>query len=65
MRDTCPQCSQPANWSQENPWRPFCCERCKMSDLGGWMTERYSIPDESEPAPESGEGGEDYEPDNS
>ena len=22
---------------------PFCCERCKMVDLGRWFTEQYTI----------------------
>jgi endogenous inhibitor of DNA gyrase (YacG/DUF329 family) len=22
---------------------PFCCERCKMVDLGRWFSEQYSI----------------------
>jgi endogenous inhibitor of DNA gyrase (YacG/DUF329 family) len=27
-------------------WRPFCSERCKMADLGQWLTGAYSIPAE-------------------
>jgi endogenous inhibitor of DNA gyrase (YacG/DUF329 family) len=23
---------------------PFCTERCKMVDLGGWFLEKYRIP---------------------
>jgi endogenous inhibitor of DNA gyrase (YacG/DUF329 family) len=47
----CPNCKQPAQIGPANPWRPFCSQRCKMSDLGGWFAGRYSIPaeDESEP----------------
>ncbi|RPH78335.1 MAG: DNA gyrase inhibitor YacG [Nitrospiraceae bacterium] len=40
---TCPLCRQPSTW-EGNPWRPFCSERCQMTDLGGWATERYRIP---------------------
>jgi uncharacterized protein len=29
-------------------WRPFCSERCKMADLGRWLTGGYSVP--AEPA---------------
>jgi endogenous inhibitor of DNA gyrase (YacG/DUF329 family) len=43
----CPQCGQDAVWSPENPWRPFCSERCKLIDLGAWATEGYRIPAES------------------
>ena len=42
----CPQCGGPAQWSQDNPFRPFCCERCKMIDLGAWVTEEHRIPGE-------------------
>lgn len=27
----------------EDPFFPFCSERCKMSDLHGWLTQRYSF----------------------
>jgi uncharacterized protein len=30
-------------------WRPFCSERCKMADLGRWLSEDYRVPDEAEP----------------
>jgi hypothetical protein len=32
----------------ENPWRPFCSQRCKLIDLEGWFSERHVIPGESE-----------------
>jgi hypothetical protein len=28
----------------ENPWFPFCSERCKLVDLGRWLGEAYRIP---------------------
>lgn len=40
----CPQCSKSIEWSTENPYRPFCSERCKMLDLGAWANEEYQIP---------------------
>ncbi|MGB8338068.1 MAG: DNA gyrase inhibitor YacG [Burkholderiales bacterium] len=40
----CPQCGQPAIYSPENKFRPFCSERCKMIDLGAWADETYRIP---------------------
>jgi endogenous inhibitor of DNA gyrase (YacG/DUF329 family) len=40
----CPQCSGEAIYSPENPWRPFCSERCKQIDLGAWADESYRIP---------------------
>lgn len=41
---TCPTCGQPAEYSPQNPFRPFCSERCKLIDLGEWATESYRIP---------------------
>jgi endogenous inhibitor of DNA gyrase (YacG/DUF329 family) len=41
---TCPTCNQLAEWSPSNRWRPFCCERCKLIDLGQWATEKYRVP---------------------
>ena len=42
MLVTCPACKTKVPW-EENPWRPFCSERCKMSDLGSWAAEKYRI----------------------
>jgi endogenous inhibitor of DNA gyrase (YacG/DUF329 family) len=39
-------------WDSANAYRPFCSERCKLSDLGAWATESYRIPvaeDKDEP----------------
>ena len=51
----CPTCGKPAIWSAENPWRPFCSERCKLIDLGDWIEERHRIPDTGE-NPDSDQG---------
>jgi len=40
----CPHCGALAVFAPENPWRPFCSERCKMIDLGAWASESYRIP---------------------
>lgn len=40
----CPNCSNLSEFSSENPFRPFCSERCKLIDLGVWASEGYSIP---------------------
>lgn len=40
----CPQCGKPSLIAPANPWRPFCCERCKLIDLGDWMNGRFVIP---------------------
>ncbi|MBS1140369.1 MAG: hypothetical protein H6R13_1822 [Proteobacteria bacterium] len=39
----CPQCGEDALYSPENPWRPFCSERCKKIDLGCWASDSYRI----------------------
>jgi endogenous inhibitor of DNA gyrase (YacG/DUF329 family) len=39
----CPTCNKPATW-QDNPFRPFCSERCKLIDFGKWANEEYTIP---------------------
>lgn len=46
----CPTCKKPASWD-ENPFRPFCSERCKLLDLGRWLNEDYRVeaePDETD-----------------
>lgn len=40
----CPQCGRLTEYKQENAFRPFCSERCKLIDLGEWATENYRIP---------------------
>ncbi|MGH9905711.1 MAG: DNA gyrase inhibitor YacG [Pyrinomonadaceae bacterium] len=39
----CPTCDKPVEW-KDNPFRPFCSERCKMVDLGRWVNEEYRVP---------------------
>lgn len=50
----CPTCGKPAAFAPGNPWRPFCCERCRSIDLGAWASEAYKIPakeeDEGDPS---------------
>ena len=50
----CPHCGSSTRLDAQNPWRPFCCERCKLIDLGAWMGGRYAIPAESQPGGEYG-----------
>ncbi len=42
MKIKCPSCKTKINW-EGNKWRPFCSERCKMIDLGGWATEKFKV----------------------
>lgn len=41
---TCPTCGRAVAWLPENKWKPFCSERCKLIDLGEWVTEKYKVP---------------------
>lgn len=40
----CPQCNVAMLWRTDNPYRPFCSERCKLIDFGQWATGSYRIP---------------------
>ena len=50
----CPTCGKPVEWN-ENPYRPFCSERCKLIDLGHWVNEEYQVPGETVPIAEGPE----------
>ena len=48
---TCPRCQAKNTWRNDNKFRPFCSERCKMIDLGAWADESHRLPsDESNPS---------------
>ena len=53
----CPTCGRPVEWSAESKWRPFCSERCKLIDLGAWVSEQRVIPGEEIPVVQ-GDGNE-------
>jgi uncharacterized protein len=40
---TCPTCRGESVYSPENPYRPFCSERCKNVDFGAWASEGYRV----------------------
>ncbi len=50
----CPTCHRPTTY-RDNPFRPFCSERCKLIDFGAWVNEEYAVPAD-EPAPPVEEG---------
>jgi len=41
----CPTCGRPVRWEPASTWRPFCCERCRLIDLGDWLDENHRIPE--------------------
>ncbi len=47
----CPVCKKEAAW-RDNPFRPFCSERCRLIDLGQWAAEEYRVPGDERPAEE-------------
>lgn len=51
MKIICPACKNITTW-EENPFRPFCSERCKLIDLGAWASDEYRIP--GKPVDETG-----------
>ncbi len=51
----CPQCGGPARYAPDNPWRPFCSQRCKQLDLGAWASESYRVPDPTPSDPGAGD----------
>lgn len=42
MQITCRICKKTTTW-EENPFRPFCSERCKTVDLAAWASEEYRV----------------------
>jgi len=51
----CPACGKPSLFAPANPWRPFCSERCRLTDLGAWANEDYKIPAKEEDEGDAGE----------
>ncbi|MGH9961317.1 MAG: DNA gyrase inhibitor YacG [Pyrinomonadaceae bacterium] len=43
MITRCPGCRISVDIAEDNPWRPFCCERCRIIDLGEWIDEKHKI----------------------
>lgn len=40
----CPNCKKTVQWTNNERFKPFCSERCKLIDLGEWVTEKHTIP---------------------
>ena len=52
----CPTCRREIDWANA-PFRPFCSDRCRLIDLGAWLSEQRSIPGE-QVQPEVDAGGD-------
>jgi uncharacterized protein len=48
----CPTCKKPETWRENNLFKPFCSERCKLIDLGAWADEDHRIAGEEAPPEE-------------
>jgi uncharacterized protein len=46
MSIKCPRCGKETKM-EDNPFRPFCSERCKLIDLGRWISDSYRIPEQN------------------
>lgn len=53
-----PQCAYCRRHRVDPAWRPFCSERCKLADLGHWVSGDYRVPGDPLPAG-GGDGGTD------
>ena len=52
---TCPICKKQTTW-EDNPFRSFCSERCRLIDLGKWASEEYRIAGEKKDIPDEDTG---------
>jgi endogenous inhibitor of DNA gyrase (YacG/DUF329 family) len=49
----CPTCGRSIEWSAQSPFRPFCSERCRVIDLGAWLSEKHVIPSNESGTPDA------------
>ena len=40
---SCPTCKGASVFSRDNPYRPFCSQRCKNNDFGAWASEAFRV----------------------
>jgi len=64
MAARCPICKKPVDEPGEgripdDPFFPFCSERCKLIDLGRWLDGKYQIPAAPDDLDESAGSGSD------
>jgi uncharacterized protein len=45
--EKCPHCGKETS-ADNNLFRPFCSKRCKLIDLGAWISGTYRIPEQNE-----------------
>jgi len=66
MKVRCPICKKQVEW-ENNPFRPFCSDRCRLTDLGNWAAGKYRIEQEEkteeEPKEPAGDTAAPHSPD--
>ncbi|MGH8120952.1 MAG: DNA gyrase inhibitor YacG [Gammaproteobacteria bacterium] len=53
MTQKCPSCRKMSGHPSTNYSYPFCCERCRLIDLGKWLDEKNYIPGSESESTES------------
>jgi uncharacterized protein len=43
LKLSCPTCKKDVFWNSDFPFKPFCCDRCRLIDLGEWASENHKI----------------------
>lgn len=43
LQVACPTCKKTFDY-YSSEFRPFCCEKCRLIDLGQWLSESYTVP---------------------
>jgi endogenous inhibitor of DNA gyrase (YacG/DUF329 family) len=49
VKRRCPSCGRLFQPKADDPFLPFCSERCKLIDLGDWLNEQHRIPSDEAP----------------
>ncbi|MFI4869772.1 MAG: DNA gyrase inhibitor YacG [Steroidobacterales bacterium] len=57
QRLRCPTCQRAIEWSEQFPYRPFCSERCRLIDLGAWLSAQHAIPGTAAEGPDESSPG--------
>lgn len=52
----CPHCGKSVPWTDDAQWKPFCSDRCRLIDLGDWLSEKHAIAVD-EPVPDQDDSG--------
>ncbi|MBP7782822.1 MAG: DNA gyrase inhibitor YacG [Acinetobacter sp.] len=55
----CSRCGELTTW-EDNQYRPFCSERCKLIDFGAWANEGYKLPTQDAPQADGGREEDQY-----